>query len=385
MKATSYIDLSSSAVKKNIAYLRKRIGPETLFLSVIKGNAYGHGIEEYLSLAEKCGVENFAVFDAQEAEAALYVKKPNTRVVIMGMIDDTELEWAIENDLSFYVFEIDRLEAAVKAAERVKKKAKIHLELETGMYRTGFEESELERVGETIKRNRELFEIEGLCTHYAGAESIANHVRVNNQYNEFIRLRDLLANKGIKARFEHTACSAAALTYPHTRMDMVRFGIAQYGYWPGMETRMHNLLSDKGTFTRDPLRKVLQWKSKVMSTKKVSVGKFVSYGHSFLNPKNTTIATVPIGYYHGYRRSVSNIGHVLIRGKKAQIIGLVNMNMFVVDASSIPGVTRGDEVVIIGDQSSQKITVSSFVELTNLVNYELLCRLPRNIPRIVTT
>ncbi len=384
MKATSYIELSSDAVKRNITYLRKRIGPESIFLSVIKGNAYGHGIEEFLPLAETFGVENFAVFDAQEAETALAVKKPKTRVIIMGMIDNTELEWAIENDLSFYIFELDRLEATVKAAEKVKKKAKIHLELETGMYRTGFEEDELGRVCEIINRNRDSFEIEGLCTHYAGAESIANHVRVNNQYDEFMRLRNLLAANGITARFEHTACSAAALTYPHTRMDMVRFGIAQYGYWPGMETRMHNLLSDKGTFTRDPLRKVLQWKSKVMSTKKVGIGKFVSYGHSFLTAKNTRIATVPIGYFHGYRRSLSNIGHVLIRGKKAQIIGLVNMNMFVVDVSAIPGVTKEDEVVIIGDQGSQKITVSSFVELTNLVNYELLCRLPRSIPRIIT-
>ena len=146
---------------------------------------------------------------------------------------------------------------------------------------------------------------------------------------------------------------------------------------------MHNLYSDKGCYTRDPLRKVLQWKTKVMSIKIVEAGRFVSYGHSFMATKKTIIASIPIGYYHGYRRSLSNIGHVLIGGKKAQIIGLVNMNMFVVDVTAIPDVKKGDEVVIIGDQGSQKITVSSFCELTNLVNYELLCRLPVNIPRTI--
>lgn len=384
MKATSYIELSSSALKKNLSYLKRRINPSTKFVSVIKGNAYGHGIEEFVPLAENSGVDYFAVFDALEAEAALSVKRPSSRIMIMGMIDDEELEWAIENEISFYVFEFDRLKQAIKKAGKMKKQAYIHIELETGMYRTGFEEDELDELVRLIKPNEDIIKVEGLCTHYAGADSIANHFRVNNQYKEFIRFRDYLAGKGVIAHYEHTACSAAALTYPHTRMDMVRFGIAQYGYWPGQETRMHNLLSDKGTFTKDPLRKVLQWKSRVMSTKTVAAAKFISYGHAFMTSKKTRIATVPIGYYHGYRRSLSNIGQVLIREKKAQIVGLVNMNMFVVDVTGIPEVSKGDEVVIIGDQGRQKITVSSFCELTSLVNYELLCRLPRNIPRFVT-
>jgi alanine racemase len=384
MKTTSYIELSSAALKKNLNYLKKRIGKETKFVSVIKGNAYGHGIEEFLPLAEQSGIDHFAVFDAWEAETALSVKQPSSRLFIMGMIDNDQLEWAIENDISYYVFELDRLEQTIKTSRKMKKTAQIHLELETGMYRTGFDELELAEVIPLIDKNRDCLQIEGLCTHYAGAESIANHVRVNNQFDEFIRLRDMLARKGIKARYEHTACSAAALTYPQTRMNMVRIGIAQYGYWPAQETRMHNLLSDKGTFTRDPLRKVLQWKAKVMSTKVVEAGKFISYGHAFMTTKKTIIASIPIGYYHGYRRSLSNVGHVLIRRKKAPIIGLVNMNMFIVDVSAIPGVQKGDEVVVIGDQGQQKITVSSFCEMTSLVNYELLCRLPRNIPRFIT-
>lgn len=384
MRATSNIELSASALKKNIVYLKKRIGPETTFVSVIKGNAYGHGIEQFLPLAEKNGINHFAVFDALEAASALAVKQESSHIIIMGMIDNDQLDWAIENDIAFYVFETDRLEKTIEVAKKMKKAARIHLEVETGMFRTGFDENELENVAKLINQNRDSVIIEGLCTHYAGAESIANHVRIERQYNEFLRLRELLAVKGVKAQYHHTACSAAALTYPHTRMNMVRFGIAQYGYWPAQETRMHNLLSDKGTFTRDPLKKVLQWKTKVMSIKTVEAGRFISYGHAYLTPRKTIIASIPVGYFHGYRRSLSNIGHVLIKGKKAPIIGMINMNMFIVDVTAIPSVCKGEEAVIIGDQGGQRISVSSFCELTNLVNYELLCRLPRNIPRIVT-
>jgi len=166
-------------------------------------------------------------------------------------------------------------------------------------------------------------------------------------------------------------------------MDMVRFGVAQYGIWPSMETKMNNLLSEEAKFIRDPLKTVLSWKSQVMSIKTVSRGNFVNYGNSFLTTKNMKLATIPVGYHHGYSRTLSNSGHVLIRGKKADVVGMVNMNMFMVNVTHIPAVKNGDEVVLIGKQGDFSISVSSFAELTNMMNYELLSRLPYQIPRIV--
>jgi alanine racemase len=168
-------------------------------------------------------------------------------------------------------------------------------------------------------------------------------------------------------------------------MDLVRFGIAQYGYWPSMETKMKNLLSEEAKFTRDPLKPVLSWKSRVMSVKQVDRGKFINYGNAYLATKDMRVATVPIGYYHGYSRSLSNSGHVLIRGKKVDVVGMVNMNMFMVNVSHLPSVQAGDEVVLIGKQGDLQITVASFSELSNMVNYELLARLPFQIPRIVVS
>ncbi len=379
---TSHIELSKSALKKNIKYLQKRIGKEVKYVSVVKGNAYGHGIEDFVPLAEACGVDYFAVFDTYEAYRVLNVRK-KAEIMIMGMIENEQLEWAIENKISFYVFEMDRLIHTINAAKKVNLKAKIHIEIETGLYRTGFETNEIEEVITLINANQEYLEIEGLCSHYAGAESIANYVRINAQYDEFIRIRDIFHQNHIFPRYEHTACSAAALTYPHTRMNMVRFGIAQYGFWSSKETRMHNLLSDDASFTRDPLKRVLKWKSSVMSVKTVEAGKFISYGNSYLTSRKTTVASVPVGYFHGYRRSLSNNGFVLLKGKKAPIIGSINMNMLIINVTTIPGVQKGDEIVIIGEQGMHNITVSSFCDIANLVNYELLCRLPSHIPRFI--
>lgn len=383
MKHTSFIELNFKALKRNINYLKKRIGENTIFVSVIKGNAYGHGIEEFLPLVEKCSVDYFAVFDAYEAIKALQVKKPETKLMIMGMIDNEDLKWAIENDISFYVFELDRLQHAIKSAKKLNKPATIHIELETGFNRTGFEKEELEKVVQLIHNNKEYIEIEGLCTHYAGAESVANYRRIISQLKRFNENSQWLATKNIKAKYHHTAGSAAALTYPETIMDMVRFGIAQYGFWPSKETKIYNLLADDTTFTVNPLHRVITWKSKIMSVKHIKRGEFVNYGNLYLASKDMKVASIPVGYSHGFNRNLSNLGHVLIKGRKAQVIGFVNMNMFLVNVSHIRNIKKGDEVVLIGTQGKQSISVASFSELSNYLNYELLTSLPSDIPKII--
>lgn len=383
MQHSSYIELSQLALKNNIKYLRKQIGDSVKFVSVIKGNAYGHGFTHFIPMAEACGLDYFAVFDACEAEMAFTAKQPKTEIMIMGWIANEDIEWAIEHDISFYVFEFNRLDKTIEIAKKLKKKAKIHLEVETGLHRSGLCGDELKKAVETIKLNEEHVFIEGVCSHFAGAESIANYVRVHKQIDCFNEVKKWLSSKDIVPKYYHTACSAAAFVYPETRMDMVRIGIAQYGYWPSEEIRIHHLISGDISLTQRPLQRVLTWKSKVMSIEHVKTGEFIGYGNSFQTRKDTTIATVPVGYFHGYRRSLSNVGYVLIKGKKAPIIGMVNMSVMVVDVTFIPLVQKGDEVVLIGKQGNNTITVASFSESLNLVNYEFLVRLPMQIPRIV--
>ena len=384
MSQSSWIEINKTALGKNLRYLKKRLGSSVIFVSVIKGNAYGHGIEEYLPLAEGFGINYFAVFDAYEAERAFKVKQADSEIIVMGRIDKEELSWAIENGVAFFVFDLERLKDAISITKGMNNKAKVHLEIETGLNRTGLEENELEALIELINKNHQYLDIIGLCTHLAGAESIANYFRMQGQMANFTRIAQFLETKVIRPKFQHIACSAAALIYPQSILDMARIGIAQYGYWPSMETKMKNLLSSDGKFTRDPLQRILSWKSRIMSIKSIAPGNYISYGNSYLTTKKTMIATVPVGYSHGYSRSLSNTGHVLIRGSKANVIGVVNMNIFLVNVTHISGVQRGDEVVLIGNQGKNRISIAGFSELSNQMNYEVLSRLPACIPRIIT-
>jgi alanine racemase len=384
---SSRIELSKSALSRNIRFLRQQIGNHVIISSVVKGNAYGHGITAFVPLAEACGLRHFSVFDANEAYWVKQVQsKADTKIMIMGYADADGLEWAIENDVSFWIFDMPRLDEALAKSRLVGKPARVHLELETGMNRTGLKVDEIRRAVEVIRDNPDNFIVEGICTHYAGAESIANYKRVMDQKDTFEQLCEHISDLGMSISMRHSAASAASLSYPSTRMDLVRIGIAQYGFWPSKETEMDFLLRNQKEDERhrpDPLRRVLRWSSRVMHVNVVPPGQFVGYGTSYVTTRRQKIATVPVGYSHGFRRSLSNLGRVLIRGKRANVIGLVNMSMMTVDVTAIPSVEVGDEVVIIGKQNHSRITVGSFTDMANLVNYEMLVRLPSDIPRVV--
>jgi alanine racemase len=164
-------------------------------------------------------------------------------------------------------------------------------------------------------------------------------------------------------------------------MDMVRMGIAQYGFWPSQETFIHQF--KKYQAKGSDLRRVISWKSNIMTIKDVDPGDFVGYGTSYMANKRLKVAIVPVGYTNGFSRSLSNTGRVLIRGKRVSVIGTVTMNTMSVNVTDIPNVQPGDEVVIIGKQKRLTISIASFCEMSDQLNYQILARLPENIPRIV--
>lgn len=378
MTHTSFIEIDKQALASNINFIKQQLGKDVVLSSVVKADAYGHGISCFVPIAEELGVSHFSVFSADEAMKVLGMTSRST-IVIMGMIEDSELEWAIKNDIEFFVFEQARLAMAIRAAAKLKKKAKIHIEIETGLNRTGFTKKELEKMVDNLKSEHLI--IQGVCTHLAGAESIANYYRIQQQKKKFNQIYKWLVVKGVTPKQRHIACSAALIRYPETQFDMVRVGILQYGFWPSVETFIH--YSSENETPDSPLKRVISWKSKVMSVKKIGKGEFVSYGTTFLSEREMTIASVPVGYSHGYARSLSNTGRVLIHGNRMSVIGLVNMNMLLVDVTDLKNVKKGDEVVLIGEQGGQEVTVASFSELSNQLNYELLTRLPYEIPRKV--
>ena len=379
MHTNSVIEISQKALQNNIDFLKKIYGKKVIFSSVVKGNAYGHGISEFTRMAYDCGVRHFSVFDADEARAVRNTIQLQAEVMIMGFVADEDLVWAIENEVSFYVFDKIRLQKTLKAAKKFSKKALIHIEVETGMNRTGFEKSELPWLVKMLKENVDVLVFQGLCTHYAGAESVSNYYRIEKQIVRFSEIEAFFKKENLQPKIRHTACSAASIMFPETRMDMVRIGIMQYGLWPNNEVFV-NYLNTKKVKT-DPLHRIISWKSEVMHIKKVNPGDYVGYGTSFMASEKMTVAVIPVGYSHGYSRSLSNHGRVLINGKRCMIIGTINMNMMTVNVSDLAHLKKGDEVVLIGNQEEVTITVASFSEFSNTLNYELLTRMDKGIPR----
>ncbi|WP_421765323.1 alanine racemase [Ekhidna sp.] len=382
MNSPSYIELSQQAYENNLQFLRSYINEGTRISSVVKGNAYGHGIIDFVPMAESLGIDHFSVHSADEAMEVLEARNnSSTDIMIMGYISNEDIEWAIANDISFFVFEFDRLETAAKTAKMIGKKAQVHVELETGMNRTGFDQEELNKLISMLKDYQENLIVAGVCTHYAGAESIANYIRVEEQKKNYKHMVQLMVDNGIEPKMRHSCCSAASIRLPDMHDDMVRIGILQYGFWPSREIFIEFL---KGREDKtEPLRRLITWKSTVMSVKNVEMGEFIGYGTTFLAQKDMKIAIVPIGYSHGFSRSLSNTGRVLINGIRTSVIGMVNMNNLAIDVSELEEVQKGDEVTLIGRNGDIEISVSSFSELSDQLNYELLTRLPLKIPRVI--
>lgn len=366
---------------QNLRFIRGKIGPDAVISSVVKANAFGHGTGPFVRMAEKAGVRHFSVASSFEAEEVLATCRDDSRIMIMGILYDHDLAWVIAHGVEFFVFDFDRLEVARGVAEKVGRPAFVHLEVETGGNRTGLPANDFDRAVRYLARHARHLRFEGLCTHFAGIESLANGFRIARQLDRFHAFHDRARTLGHLPRVRHTACSAAALAFPETVMEMVRVGTAQYGFWPSPDVYNMHLLQT-GKAYDNPLKRVMSWKTDVMHVKEVRAGDFVGYGTSFQAPRDMRIAVLPIGYANGYPRSLSNRGMVLVRGRKAPVVGLVNMNVFMIDVSRIPGARVGDEVVLVGRQNRSSISVGSFSDFANSLNNEFVSRLPAAIPRV---
>lgn len=379
--ASSHIVLDQSELRKNIEFVRSKLKKGVKLSAVIKGNAYGHGIQQMVPMMEEEGVNHFSVYGIEEAETFHECAKPGSQLMIMGYIAPENLDWTLRKGYEFFIYDVYQLRHAINAAKEIGVEARIHLEVETGMNRTGIDERALEEVVELIEKNKDHLRLSGICTHLAGSESITNYYRIKRQMARYKKYLKYFERKEIEFDVKHMACSAALIRYPNTQYDMVRTGILLYGFWPSRETLIDYLI--KTQEHNDPLTSIISWKTRVMTIKEVDVGEYIGYGTSFLTNRKTRIAIVPVGYGCGYARALSNQGRVLISGQRVDVIGLVNMNMMAIDITEVEGVDNGSEVVLIGFQGENRITVASFGELSSQLNYELLARLPHNIPRII--
>jgi len=249
------------------------------------------------------------------------------------------------------------------------KKIAVHVKVDTGMGRIGIPIREALEFIRWVAR-QPFLDLEGLFTHFAAADE-ADAVYTRKQIEEFLHLLGELERKGIKIPLRHAGNSAAAMLFPQGHFDMIRLGISMYGYYPNPELSwpLH-------------LQPVATWKTRLIYVKKVPAGFAISYGCTFITSRPTTVGTLPLGYADGYWRLLSNNGDVLVRGRKAPVIGRVCMDQTMVDLTGIPEAKEGDEVVLIGEQGGEVISADDLARQVGTISYEVLTSLGRRVPRI---
>jgi alanine racemase len=365
----SWIEISESALISNFITFREVVGAKTTVCCVVKANAYGHGINEVSRILAKAGAQWFGVDNLEEA-ITLRVSGITQPILILGYTRLSDLKKAIENNLSFVVYNPETLKKIV--ALKLKNKAKIHLKIETGLNRQGVVEKEIDGLVKFINRHKERIIPEGISMHFANIEDTKNPGFANYQLKRFQKTVSKTESQGLKFQIKHTAATAGAILYPRTRLDMVRVGIGLYGLYPSKETRK-----------KIKLTPALSWKSIVAQIKVVEKNESVGYGRTWIAKKRSRIAIIPVGYSDGYDRKLSNSGRVIIRGKYASVVGRIAMNMIAVDVTEIPRILLEDEVTIIGESKGKTISAEEIAEKIGTINYEVVARINPLLPRII--
>jgi alanine racemase len=298
-------------------------------------------------------------------------------IILLGYVPIAELEQAVSDDLRLTVYNTETVEELGEITSVLEKETFLHIKTETGVYRQGVLGEELLSFVKRIQKYPRL-KIEGLSMHFANIEDTTDHSYAQQQLDKFMEYVNLLEQNDINIPVKHVACSAAAILFPETIFDMIRVGIGIYGLWPSKETYL-SCIQEK----REPvdILPVLTWKTRVVQIKDVPEGVFIGYGCTYKTTRPTKLAVLPVGYYDGYDRLLSNASYVLIAGKRAPVRGRVAMNFITVDVTDIPDVRLEDEVVLLGKQDQERISAEYLASLCGTINYEIVTRINPNIPR----
>ena len=360
--------ISLDALARNLGRVRDRVGKHVQIMGVIKADAYGHGALPAARTLVEAGATWLGVALPEEG---IHLRRQGLRapILVMGptppdqgpLLSEFRLDQMVYNP--FHARTLSSSVASSTGAVRV------HLKIDTGMGRLGIHPSEAAAGAKAIVHLPGL-ELGGVMTHFAAADA-ADKGHALEQLRRFLEaIRDIEA-AGIDVPLRHAANSAAILDLPAAHLDMVRAGIVLYGY-PPSPPASHN----------PPWESVLTFMTRIAQIRKVPRGGTVSYGCTYVAPRDTLVATLPVGYADGYNRLLSNRGDVLIRGRRAPVVGRVCMDMCMIDVTGVPGVREGDEVALIGGQGGERITADELAEKTGTIPYEVLCGISARVPRI---
>lgn len=371
-KLKTWVEIDSKAVKHNCDLFRKLIGKNVKLWAVVKSNAYGHGILAFSKLADKFGIDGFCVDSIVEG---LRLRKEGIKkhILVLGPTLPSRFADASKNDIALTISTPEFLKTLLSA----KKPPKFHLKIDTGMHRQGFYLEDLPKAIKllTTKNSKLKAKIEGVYTHFASAKDVNYPTYTDFQFQKFQKACRLLKEAGFNNLIRHCAATGGTLIDKKYHQDAVRVGIGLYGLWPSKELEIQ--LADK-----IDLRPILSWKTVISEIKKLKPGDFIGYDLVERVNRPTQMAVLPIGYWHGFSRSLSGIGEVLIKGKFARVLGRVSMDLVCVDATGIK-CRPGDLAVLIGKSGKSVIEAAAVAQKSGTTHYEFLTRINPLTERVI--
>ena len=353
----SYMEIDLNAFQYNIEQIKRYVGNDIKLIPVIKANAYGTYINKQIECIKE--FEIVAVAIAEEGKILRELGYKND-ILILNQPDICDLDCIIKNNLTVGISNFNFLKGVVKRNLQIK----VHLEVETGMGRTGIFLEELDKYISEILLCKNI-KVEGIYTHFSVAD--VDDVYTNLQIEKFEKAVEKAELYFGKLKYIHSSASNGILNFKNAKFNSVRPGIIMYGYQ-----------SFEGAYSKLDLKPVAQLKSKINFVKKLKKGESVSYGRKFIADRNITVATVPLGYADGIRRALSTKGEVVIKGQKVKIIGTICMDSFMIDVSNIINIDVGEEVYV---WDNEIITLDEVAKKCDTINYEILSTISERVPR----
>lgn len=358
----SWIEISKSAILHNLAQYQKIVGNSVEVMPIVKSNAYGHGMVEVAKLVSP-KVKWLGVVSLGEA---LELRKNNIRkkIFVLSYAPQRQLAEGIKQNIDLPIYDLAYAKIISDVAGKLRKKARVHVKIDTGATRVGV----LAKEGiEFIKKIRLLpnLNIVGIYSHFAASEENQKYTKL--QLKNFSKVLEQLEKEGIDIPFKHFSCSAAALVEPRAHFNMIRLGLGLYGLWPSGQAKKIALKQ----YSWLKSKPALSWKTKIIQVKNIPKGTKVGYGCTYVAKKKMKIAILAVGYWEGYDRHLSNTGYVIIKNKKCPIAGRVCMNLTMVDVSKVKGVKAGDEATLLGNG----LSAEDMAEKIGTINYEVITRI----------
>lgn len=364
----TWLEVDLEAIAHNVRRVLDIVGPGVAVLAILKADAYGHGMIRVARTALNNGASYVGVASISEGRM-LRESGIQAPILVLGFTPPWQARELGLNGLTATVFDLDVARALGQAAKELGRRIRVHVKVDTGMGRLGLLPEDVPPLVQGLQRVPGL-DLEGIFTHFSVSDTDPAYTRW--QLERFAYVLDALADMGVAMPLVHAANSAAILTMPESHFSMVRLGIAMYGLHPSPQVKCPA-----------DFRRALSFKTQIAQVKELKAGSYVSYGNTYQTSDEQRVAVIPVGYADGFRRAPRHWGEVLVRGRRAPIIGRVCMDQTVIDVTSIPGVRQGDEVILIGEQGDQSITAEEVAERLGTINYEVVSEILARVPRVV--